>query len=239
MSSTVFITGADRGLGYGLCQAFLAKGWKVFAGQYLSDWIDLDNLKGEYPEQLKIVPLDVADEISVQDAARVVAQNVQSLDLLINNAGILSPTYLRSIQEHPDYVDMLGVYNVNTLGALRMVEAFLPLVSRSKMKRLGFVSSEAGSIGASERKSWFGYCMSKAALNMAVKILFNDLRPLGFTVRLYHPGWIRSYMSGKKNMDAHLEPEEGAEKAMPFFVEPRADEDHLALVDFEGKEWPW
>lgn len=107
------------------------------------------------------------------------------------------------------------------------------------MKRLCFVSSETGSITRCERQAWYGYCMSKAALNMAVKITFNRLWPEGYTFRVYHPGWIRSYMHGSKDTEADLEPGEAAEKAIPFFLEEREDEGHLVLIDYQGQEWPW
>jgi NAD(P)-dependent dehydrogenase (short-subunit alcohol dehydrogenase family) len=81
--------------------------------------------------------------------------------------------------------------------------------------------------------------MSKAALNMAVKITFNRLRPDGYTFRLYHPGWMRTYMSGKKGTQADMEPEEAAAKALPFFLGDREDEDTLAMVDYQGDVWPW
>jgi NAD(P)-dependent dehydrogenase (short-subunit alcohol dehydrogenase family) len=129
-----------------------------------------------------------------------------------------------------------------------MTEAFLPLMGGDGMKRLCYVSSEAGSIGRSHRNGWYGYCMSKAALNMAVSILFNDLRPEGYTFRLYHPGWVRSYISGVKAMVGDMEPEEAAIPALTFFLsgidgelaaDPPYDEDRLALRDWQGREWPW
>lgn len=73
---------------------------------------------------------------------------------------------------------------------------------------------------------------------MAVKILFNHLRPQDYTFRLYHPGWLQSFMSGKKNLDATLPLEEAALKALHFFLDPRPDEDRLVLVDYEGKSGP-
>jgi NAD(P)-dependent dehydrogenase (short-subunit alcohol dehydrogenase family) len=122
---------------------------------------------------------------------------------------------------------------------LHVVEAFLPLTAQSALKRLCFVSSEAGSISRAEHTSWYSYCMSKAALNMGIKILFNHLRPEGYTFRVYHPGWVRSYMSGKKNLEATLEPEEAASYAISIFLGPREDEDRLVLVDYQGQEWTW
>jgi len=175
----------------------------------------------------------------VKVAAELVQALTDHLDVLISNAGITSETSSFTIREPQDYNDMHHLYNVNALGALRVVEAFLPLMEQGHSKRLCFVSSEAGSISRSERTSWFGYCMSKAALNMGVKILFNDLHPAGYTFRVYHPGWMRSYMHGDKNMDATLEPEEAATYAMPILLNNREAEDRLVMIDYEGKEWQW
>ena len=74
---------------------------------------------------------------------------------------------------------------------------------------------------------------------MGVKILFNDLHPAGYTFRMYHPGWVRSYLHREKNMDADLEPEDAATYAIPFFLNDREDEDSLVMIDYEGNAWPW
>jgi len=239
MERTVLVTGADRGLGFALCEGLLSEGWQVFAGQYLPEWHELEALKNEYPKMLHLVPLDVSSMETVKVAAELVQALTDHLDVLISNAGITSETSSFTIREPQDYNDMHHLYNVNALGALRVVEAFLPLMEQGHSKRLCFVSSEAGSISRSERTSWFGYCMSKAALNMGVKILFNDLHPAGYTFRVYHPGWMRSYMHGDKNMDATLEPEEAATYAMPILLNNREAEDRLVMIDYEGKEWQW
>jgi len=239
MERTVLVTGADRGLGFALCEGLLSEGWQVFAGQYLPEWHELEALKNEYPKMLHLVPLDVSSMETVKVAAELVQALTDHLDVLISNAGITSETSSFTIREPQDYNDMHHLYNVNALGALRVVEAFLPLMEQGHSKRLCFVSSEAGSISRSERTSWFGYCMSKAALNMGVKILFNDLHPAGYTFRVYHPGWMRSYMHGDKNMDATLEPEEAATYAIPILLNNREAEDRLVMIDYEGKEWQW
>ena len=239
MERTVFVTGADRGLGFGLCAELLKGGWHVFAGQYLPEWHELAALKIEYPETLHIVPLNVSSMESVRAAAEVVKTQTDRLDVLINNAGVNSETIYVGIREPQDYDEMHRLYDVNALGPLRVVEVFLPLMEQGQTKRLCFISSEAGSIGAAERTSWFSYCMSKAALNMGVKILFNDLHPAGYTFRVYHPGWVRSYMHGKKAVEADLEPEVAAAYAIPILLNDREDEDRLVLVDYEGKESVW
>ncbi len=239
MTNYALVTGADRGLGYGLTEGLLTRGWQVFAGQYLPEWPELGELAQRYPDLLHVVPLDVGSIESARAAAEIVAGLTDRLDVIINNAGVSSKTSRIPITEPQDYDEMHRLYNVNSLGPLRVVEAFLPLTKTSEMKRLCFVSSEAGSIGQAYRTAWYAYCMSKAALNMGVKLMYNHLRPEGYTFRLYHPGWVRSYMGGQKNTQADLEPEEAAAYALPFFLDARADEDRLVLRDYLGREWPF
>ena len=239
MQRNIFVTGADRGLGLALCAGLLEGGWNVFAGQYMPDWHELSSLKEQYPRTLHPIPLDVSSMESVRSAVYAVEALSDHLDVLINNAGVNSHSTHVSIRRPQDYPEMHRLYDVNSLGPLRMVEAFLPLMERGTLKRLCFISSEAGSITRAERTNWFSYCMSKAALNMAVKLLFNDLHPAEYTFRVYHPGWVRSYMSGKKEMNATFEPEEAAGFAIPILLGAREEEDRLVMVDHEGKEWPW
>jgi NAD(P)-dependent dehydrogenase (short-subunit alcohol dehydrogenase family) len=217
----------------------LARGWHVVAGQYMPDWPELSTLSDQYPETLHIVALDVASQTSAHAAAETTAARVDHLDVLINNAGITSPTMKWDLRQRQDYTEMHRMFDVNALGPLRAVEAFLPLLDNGKMKRLCFVSSEAGSINRAYRTSWYGYCMSKAALNMGVKILFNHVHPEGYTFRLYHPGWVRSYMGGTKDTKADLEPEEAAGYALSYFLSDRIDEDKLVLRDHLGRDWPF
>jgi NAD(P)-dependent dehydrogenase (short-subunit alcohol dehydrogenase family) len=242
------VTGADRGLGLALAAGLLEKGWRVFAGQYLAEWPELGALAESHPGRLSFVPLDVGSDESVRAAAQTVASQADRIDLLVSNAGVNSATTFRPIRESQDYAEMQRLYNVNAIGPLRVVQAFLPLTDRSDLKRLCFVSSEAGSINRAERKSWYGYCCSKAALNMGVSMLFNGLRPEGYTFRIYHPGWVRSYLRGTKNLEADLEPEVAARPALAYFLsergrdihrDDRSDEDRLVLRDWRGREWPW
>lgn len=235
------VTGADRGLGQALVARLLEKGYVVCAGQYLPEWPELGELAKRHPQCLHIVPLDVSKVESVQAAAQQISSILPHVDVLINNAGVNSSTSECNIRQTQDYDEMRRLIEINTLGPIRMVEAFLPLLDRGGMKRLCFVSSEAGSINRSMRPAWYGYCMSKAALNMAVRNLFNCLRPDGYTFRVYHPGWVRSYIGGTKNMSAELEPAIAAQPAIDYFISTLAggEEDRLVMRDWQGREWPW
>jgi NAD(P)-dependent dehydrogenase (short-subunit alcohol dehydrogenase family) len=238
---TVFVTGADRGLGAGMVKLLLEQGYRVFAGQFMPGWKELDGMKAQYPKALSIIPLDVGSMDSVRKAAELTAREADSLDVLISNAGIAAKDAMRTIREPQNYDSMKDVYNVNALGSLRVAEAFLPLLDKGTGKRLCFVSSEAGSIGRSHREFMIGYCMSKAALNMGVTILYNSLRGGAYTFRLYYPGWIRSYMGGRKSERGDLEPDEAAVPAVAYCMSPTGtyDEDTMVMRGFDFKEWPW
>jgi len=234
------VTGADRGLGLALSATLLDLGWQVVAGQYLPSWPELAELACRHPRTLAIVPMDVASDASVSAAAHAAATIVGHVDLLINNAGVNSPDPDRAIRAALDYREMSRLHEVNALGPLRVTEAFLPLLDRGTLRRLCFVSSEAASITAATRHAWFGYAMSKAALNMAVKLLHNSLRPEGYSFRLYHPGWIRSHIRGGNSPGyGELSPQSAAARAIQCFLQPGEDEDRLAMVDHRGHSWPW
>ena len=239
MQGTAFVTGADRGLGLAFCTGLLERNWRVFAGQYLPAWHELSELADQYPDLLDIIPLDVASIESARIAAQAVASQVDHIDLLINNAGVNTQTKERKISEPQDYDEYQRLYNINAVGPMRVVEAFLPLMEQGDLKRLCFISSEAGSIARCGRDSWYGYTMSKAALNRGVKVMFNHLRPEGYTFRVYHPGWVQSYIGGAKNTEADLTPEESAQAGLELFIKPLPDEDHLSMLDWQGEEWPW
>ena len=75
----VFITGADRGIGFALCRRFLEGGWMVFAGRFMEEWAELDGLQAEYGDRLFLVSLNVGSEESVDRAAKAVKATPVSL----------------------------------------------------------------------------------------------------------------------------------------------------------------
>jgi len=237
MQRVALVTGADRGLGLAMTAGLLEQGWRVFAGQYMPEWPELGRLGERLGEAMTIVPLDVGDAVSARVAGAETARLTDHLDLLISNAGIASGR--GDIETGLDYPGIEQAYNVNALGLLRVVQAFLPLLDAGQLKRIGVVSSEAGCITLAHRDSGFGYGMSKAALNMITRLLYNDLHPQGYTFRLYYPGWITSYMSGSKSTQGDMEPEEAAVPALRYMLGEREDEDRLVMIDYMGNEWPF
>lgn len=231
-----FVTGADRGLGFSLCEGLLRRGYRVWAGQHMPEWPELEGLRAQYPERLHMIPLDVGSDESVRTAGEILTAQTDGLDLLINCAGVTGK--IVDIRDGYDYPVMLNTININALGAVRMVEALLPLLDRGEDRKVCCISSEAGSIEKCWRVDETEYCMSKAALNMAMMVLYNRLKGDGYDFRLYHPGWMNTYMMGEKSTEADLEPEAAAEMALNSFLKPRLSE-KLVLESYDGAIWPW
>lgn len=164
----------------------------------MRDADELKALQEEYPEQLELIPLDIGSKDSVKQAARAIASRTGHVDILINNAGIIHSADDATMLVDMDDEGMAEIYNVNTLGALRVSNALMGLLLQSKDKLIVNISSEAGSIGRNKRINMYGYCMSKAALNMQSSLMHNHLKTLGGQVMVFHPGWMKTYMHGEK-----------------------------------------
>lgn len=231
--NTVFITGADRGIGFAMVEEFAQAGWTVFAGQYMPDWPQLAECKKKYFESLIIIPLDVSKDESVAQAVQLVSEQTDTLDMLISVTGI-------ALEDRPD--EIRRMIDVNSLAALRLTNGFLTLMENGQ-KRLCYVTSEAGSITTTQRdgSTQYGMCagygISKGMLNMAVRLLFNRLRPLGYKFRLYNPGWVQSYIDGPLMQTYKFKACETARVARIRFSEDREWEDVLVLTDVEDQIW--
>jgi NAD(P)-dependent dehydrogenase (short-subunit alcohol dehydrogenase family) len=179
--SIALVTGASRGLGREVALRLMARGYTVIAGMR----------KPEPLMDIEAVTLDVADEASVIEAAETVRTRHGRLDVLVNNAGIL-------LDGHLGVLDVDGntfrrTLETNALGALRMAQAFTPLMPRGG--RIVNVSSGGGQL--SEPATWApAYCISKTALNAVTVQLAEALRPRGIAVNAVCPGWVRTDMGG-------------------------------------------
>lgn len=231
---TVLITGASRGLGYDLAKKYLEDGNIVFAAVREVTAPKLMILKEKYPDSLIPLKLEVTDTMSINEAASIVGKYTDKMDILINNAAIHSNTSFE-ILENADIDDCLGVYDVNAIGPIRVVKAFINMLRNSSSGKVINISSESGSINTCGREKEFDYCMSKAALNMGTKLLSNYLKKDNITVLSVHPGWMRTDMGGQ---NAHLDPYETACKLVELF-NGMTNEEHPIFIDNNGIEFPW
>lgn len=180
------ITGANRGIGLELCRQLADAGWGVTA------------LCRRATPELRALPVqiledfDVTDETALGDFAAGLASG--SVDLLINNAGILDSTSL----DHLDPDSIRRQFEVNALGPLRVTSALLPALARDS--KVALITSRMGSISDNTSGGSYGYRMSKAALNAAGKSLALDLAGRGISVAILHPGYVRTDMTGQQGL---------------------------------------
>lgn len=180
MMKTAVITGANRGIGLALAQNYLAQGWQVI-GICRTTSPELDASGAQV-----ISGVDVTDGKAV--AALAQQLKGKQVDLLINNAGIFQHEQLGNI----DYESIQQQFLVNAEAPLRMTEALLGnLTSGAK---IAFITSRMGSIADNTSGGYYGYRMSKAALNAAAMSLARDLKPRGIAVAILHPGYVQTAM---------------------------------------------
>lgn len=235
-----FVTGTDRGLGLAIASVFLEHGCEVFAGCYGIDASGLTALKQKHSERLEIVPLDVSSDASVAAAAAQVAGKTDALDVLISNAAIIGQKDA-TVEDALDFEDMLKVYNVNALGALRVAQSVLPLLRAGELKRIVNISSEAGSMAARVRRGQrtrYSYCASKAALNIQSILLQNHVAEWGIRVNLIEPGWLRTFLASKEKCTiAPTEPEVSAERLFAFVK--HSPPDYMFHDLFQDRQFDW
>ena len=148
--------------------------------------------------------LDVSDGQSIAAAVPAVRQVEEHLDVLVNNAGILLKEDTAIAEISGDTV--LETFQTNTLGALLVAQAFLPLLSRSPSPRIVNVSSGGGQL-SEEMDTWApAYCLSKTALNAVTNLLAAAFPNV--SVNSVCPGWVRTDMGG---VNATRSVEEGAD----------------------------
>ena len=228
---TVLITGANKGIGYEVARQLAGKGFDVFIGARNQDAgrkaADETAKKGGKATFLEI---DVADNVSVTGAAREFAKAADHLDVLVNNAGIIVDGD-NGILEISDEL-LRKTLETNTLGALRVTRAFVPLLRKSKAPRVINVSSGSGQLSGGADGWAPAYSISKTALNGVTVQLASALPK--FAVNSVCPGWVRTDMGGD---DASRSVEEGADTIVWLATEAPQDLTGKFLRD--RKEIPW
>lgn len=181
----VVITGASRGIGLELCRLYLHRGERVYAvcRKPSKELLQLQD------DGIQVI---AGVDVAADDGAKVLLAGLvgQKIHLLINNAGILANNQLGQI----DYANVQHQILVNAVAPLRITEALLPnLIAGAKVV---LITSRMGSIADNTSGSYYGYRMSKAALNAAGVSLARDLHPRGIAVALLHPGFVQTQMVG-------------------------------------------
>ncbi|SCE69401.1 SDR family oxidoreductase [Micromonospora mirobrigensis] len=221
------VTGANKGIGYATARQLGALGMTVLVGAR-------DTGRGREAERTlraggadaRFVPLDVTDEASVAAAAKLVEQEYDHLDVLVNNAGIVRADG-SALPSETTLATMREVYETNVFGPVAVTNAFLPLLRRAPAARIVNVSSEVGSIaamtnpeGALAGLTSVPYPSSKTALNMITAMYAKELRDTPIRINAANPGYCATDFNSHAGFRTA---EEGAEVSV-----------HLATLPADG-----
>ena len=206
-TKTALVTGANRGIGYAIAQGLLKADFQVIIGARSLE-------KGqEAAEKLNsslvsAVEIDIAEDDSINNAFNELNGKIERLDVLINNAGIYPDNGFDILTIDRDL--LTKTLNVNTFGAIKTTQIFLPLLEKADQARVINYSSGYGQLsGLSAGVP--SYCLSKLAVNGATIMLADALASKKITVNAVDPGWVSSDMGGE---NAPRTTEQGADTAV-------------------------
>ena len=226
------ITGANRGLGLEFARQYLADGWEVYGACRDPDSAsELHRLADASGHKLRILALDVTDPASIKAAAAEL--DGQAIDLLLNNAGVGGAR--GQTIGNIDYDAWAKVLDVNTMGPLRVSEAFVEHVARSERKLIVTLTSGMSSISDNTSGGSIAYRSSKAAVNMVMRSLAIDLAPGGITCVVVNPGWVRTDMGGPH---ASLTPAESVMR-LRHLIDTLGPAQSGKFFNHDGREYAW
>lgn len=203
------VTGGNKGIGFAICQRLLEQGFDVILAARSLDKAKIAAEKlSSHGSQVRAIQLDITDDASIEHAVADLSQNVTSLDVLINNAGIYPDNGVNILTVSRELLNQ--TMNTNAFSPIRVTQAFLALLEKADAARVINVSSGYGQLSGLSADVP-SYCLSKLTLNGATIMLADALRSKGITVNAIDPGWVKSDMGGAS---APRSPEQGADTAV-------------------------
>ena len=231
--ATVLVTGSNRGLGLEWVRQYAAEGWRVYATCRQPTEAGELRALADREKGIRILRLDVTkpDEIN----ALAVELIKEPIDVLVNNAGVHLEKFMEVGLRRLRYEDWEYTFQVNTLGAVRVTEAFQEHVARSERRLVVVISTHMASIADIAAPGAYYYRSTKAALNAVMEGLTHELRPKGIGVLILHPGWVQTKMGGE---GTSLVPPESV-RGMRSLVEKFTLEESGRFFRYDGVEMPW
>ena len=228
------VTGANRGLGLEFARQLLARGERVVATcRHPGKATAQNELAGEHPGRLHVLPLDVAAPRSIAELAHelpLLADGALSLRLLVNCAGVLHSGERFGALEPAVLEDS---FRTNAMGPLLVTQALAERLADGA--KVANVSSVLGSIASLARFGSPSYDISKAAQNMATALLAKALAPRGIVVLALHPGWAQTGMGG----DNATVPAADSVAGLLRVVDDAGVADSGSFRDWRGETLPW
>ncbi len=225
---TVVVTSASRGIGREFVRQYAGEGWKVIAACRHPESVD-GELRA-FGAGVRPIAMDVTDLAAVEAVAR---EDAGAVDLLINTAGITGQS--GDAPGEVNYAEWARILDVNTMGPVRVLDAFADRLAAAPGARAVTLTSGLGSIGDVGSGSQLMYRASKAAVNMAMRTRSFTLGPRGITVVVMNPGWVRTDMGGA---GASISPEESV-SAMRRIIAGLTPEANGSFLNWRGGNYPW
>jgi NAD(P)-dependent dehydrogenase (short-subunit alcohol dehydrogenase family) len=183
VDKTILVTGASSGFGLLTARLALSRGWIVVATAREPSKIILGGeMQGE---RTLTARLDVRDEASIREAVRLALERFESIDAVVNNAGI----GLVGAAEEVSREELARQFETNFFGAAAVTRAVLPSMRERRRGEIVFVSSDLGRTGVPGLSS---YCAAKHAIEGWAESLSHEVKPFGIGVTLVEPGAFRT-----------------------------------------------
>jgi NAD(P)-dependent dehydrogenase (short-subunit alcohol dehydrogenase family) len=212
MNRVALVTGASRGVGLEVCR-------QLYAGGYSVVMTGLDPVEGAAAAAgigprdgtIDFFRMDVTSDMELRSVEAEIRSRYGRLDVIVNNAAVSPYLGLERYDIENSLVEgsldwIRNCLDVNTLGAIRVGQVFVPFMIEQGYGRIVNVTSGSGQIETME-SGWPGYRISKAALNAYTRILAHELRDLNILVNSVCPGHVKTHLGGA---EAPLTPAEGA-----------------------------
>ena len=229
MNHTVLITGCKRGIGLEFAEQYARDGWNVLACcREPQQAYALQELANSH-KNLQMIALDVADFAQI-DAVAVHLKD-QAIDVLINNAGIYPDSSLNSV----NYEEWAIGFRVNSMAPLKIAQAFTPHLAKGALKKVVTLSSKMGSLDDNTSGGSYIYRSTKTAVNMVMKSLSIDLKPLGISVVTLHPGWVQTDMGGPNGLIDTKTSVTGLRRV----IDELSIKNTGKFIAYDGKELAW
>lgn len=235
----VLVTGASRGLGFEFTRQYIDRGAQVFAGYRRPETAGkLRELSERHPDRLIMVPLDVSDENSIRASVGAVAEKTDSLDLLINNAGIGGVVQATGKQEELGtftFDDAWLTIRTMGVGPILMAQQYIGLLERGDNPKIANVTSGYGSVSANTTRFPYYYSAAKATMHQLMRSLVPDVRPKGISIVILDPGSVRTDMGGPT---APLSPEESV-AGMVEVIDNLTVDKSGSFISWQGRAMAW
>jgi len=240
----VLVTGGNRGLGLAIVKELVAIGATAIVV-----------CRSSTPELKKLVGMfnvydgvDVSDDEAVRKVAKRIKGDGGALDVVINNAGYFYGPQELVKEDTCNFEEQMKQIDICAIGPLRMNNALIQSKALAEGAKLVTITSQAGSVEWRSTQNAgtggdYGHHMSRAACNMAGKLLSEEVKDMGYSVLMLHPGFNKTEMTKKYEhiweVEGAVDPSTGAKRVLYEVINNGMEETGAFINCEDGLTIPW